>query len=55
MQRPNFFVIAGDLVDTGPEKWQWTDRLPGITPLASRVCLFPVIGNHERNTHYYYD
>ena len=56
MQRPNFFVIAGDLVDTGPEKWQWTDQFfPGITPLASRVCLFPVIGNHERNTHYYYD
>lgn len=56
MQRPNFFVIAGDLVDTGPEKWQWTDQFfPGISPLASRVCLFPVIGNHERNTHFYYD
>jgi phosphodiesterase/alkaline phosphatase D-like protein len=23
MQRPNFFVIAGDLVDTGPEKWSF--------------------------------
>ncbi len=56
MQRPNFFVIAGDLVDTGPEKWQWTEQFfPGLSPLASRVCLFPVIGNHERNTKYYYD
>lgn len=56
MQRPNFFVIAGDLVDTGPEKWQWTEQFfPGISPLASRVCLFPVIGNHEQNTKYYYD
>lgn len=56
MQRPNFFVIAGDLVDTGPEKWQWTEQFfPGISPLASRVCLFPVIGNHEQNTKHYYD
>jgi hypothetical protein len=56
MQRPNFFIVAGDLVDTGPEKWQWTDQFfPGITPLASRVCLYPVIGNHEQNTKHYYD
>jgi acid phosphatase type 7 len=56
MQRPNFFVIAGDLVDTGPEKWQWTEQFfPGISPLASRVCLYPVIGNHEQNTKHYYD
>ena len=56
MQRPNFFVIAGDLVDSGPEKWQWTEQFfPGITPLASRVCLFPVIGNHEQNAKHYYN
>jgi predicted phosphodiesterase len=56
MQRPNFFVVAGDLVETGPEKWQWTEQFfPGISPLASRVCLFPVIGNHEQNTKHYYD
>jgi hypothetical protein len=56
MQRPNFVIIPGDLVDTGPNKRQWTEQFfPGMQPLASRVAFFPVLGNHEQNTHYYYD
>jgi len=55
LQRPNFVVAVGDLVDDGPEKWQWTDQFfPGMQPLISRVALFPVLGNHERNTQHYY-
>jgi predicted phosphodiesterase len=56
MQRPNFVIIAGDLVDTGPNKRQWTDEFfPGMNPLASRVAFFPVLGNHEQNARHYYD
>ncbi|MFO0912480.1 MAG: LamG-like jellyroll fold domain-containing protein [Pirellulales bacterium] len=56
MQRPHFVVVAGDLVDDGPNKSQWTEQFfPGMNPLISRVSLFPVIGNHEQNTHFYYD
>lgn len=56
MQRPNFFIIPGDLVDSGPNKKHWTEHFfPGLDPIASRVAFFPVIGNHERNHRFYYD
>ena len=56
MQRPNFVVVVGDLVDTGPNKSQWTEQFfPGMNPLISRVAFFPVLGNHEQNAKHYYD
>lgn len=56
MQRPNFFIIPGDLVDTGPNKKHWTEHFfPGLDPIASRVAFYPIIGNHEQNHRYYYD
>jgi len=56
MQRPNFFIIPGDLVDTGPNKKHWTEHFfPGLNPIASRVAFFPIIGNHEQNAKFYYD
>jgi predicted phosphodiesterase len=56
LQRPNFILVAGDLVDTGPNKRQWTDEFfPGMQPLVSRVAFFPVLGNHEQNARHYYD
>ncbi len=56
MQRPNFFIIPGDLVDSGPNKKHWTEHFfPGLTPIASRVAFFPIIGNHEQNAKFYYD
>lgn len=56
MQRPNFVIIPGDLVDSGPNKRQWTGEFfPGMTPLASRVAFFPVLGNHEQNARHYYN
>ena len=46
--RPNFVVLAGDLVDWGPRKEDWTEHFfPGGQPLMSRVPLFSVLGNHE--------
>lgn len=55
MQRPNFVIIPGDLVDTGPNKRQWVEEFfPGMQPLASRVAFFPVLGNHEQNAAHYY-
>jgi hypothetical protein len=54
--RPNFAVIAGDLVDAGNAKWQWEKQFfAALHPLVSRVPFYPVLGNHEVNTNYYYD
>jgi len=56
MQRPNFTIIAGDLVDSGPNKEQWVKEFfPGMQPLASRSAFFPSIGNHEQNAAHYYN
>ena len=56
MQRPNFVIVPGDLVDTGPNKRQWVEEFfPGMQPLASRVAFFPVLGNHEQNADHYYN
>ncbi len=54
--RPNFTVIAGDLVDAGNAKWQWERQFfASLQPLISRVPFYPVLGNHEVNTDYYYE
>lgn len=54
--RPNFAVIAGDLVDAGNAKWQWEQQFfASLDPLISRVPFYPVLGNHEVNTDYYYE
>jgi len=53
--RPNFLVIPGDLVDDGPIKNQWVNEFfASMNPLFSRVCFYPVLGNHERNADHYY-
>jgi hypothetical protein len=53
--RPNFAVISGDLVDTGNSKLQWTEQFfAPMRPLVERVPFYPVLGNHEGNTDYYY-
>jgi hypothetical protein len=54
--RPNFVVIAGDLVDAGNSKKQWTNDFFGaLKPLVERVPFYPVLGNHEQDTRFYYD
>lgn len=54
--RPNFQIHVGDIVGTGDKKREWTDEFfrPSV-PLMSRVPLYPVLGNHEDDTHWFYD
>jgi 3',5'-cyclic AMP phosphodiesterase CpdA len=55
-QRPQFLLLAGDLVDNGEENSDWTEQFfPSLSPLISRVPLFPVLGNHEKNARNYFD
>lgn len=56
MHRPNFVVHAGDLVDTGSVKRDWTDTFfPSMQPLLGRAPMIPVLGNHEQDAKLYYD
>jgi predicted phosphodiesterase len=50
---PDFFVNCGDHVqsDTLPE---WTDYFHTIFPLAHKTPVFPVMGNHEEMSEYYF-
>jgi acid phosphatase type 7 len=55
-ERPDFFMIVGDLVGTGANKKHWTqDFFGSMRPLLDRVPLVPVIGNHEGDARLYYD
>jgi predicted phosphodiesterase len=54
--RPNFQLHCGDLVDDGHSKSQWIqDLLVPSSVLMSHVPMYPVIGNHEKNSRWYYD
>jgi acid phosphatase type 7 len=54
--RPNFMLHCGDVVDDGFAKQQWVfDLFEPCAKLFAYVPAFPVIGNHEKNSHWYYD
>jgi phage tail protein X len=54
--RPNFLLHVGDVVDDGFAKQQWVfDLFEPCARLFAYVPTFPVIGNHEKNSHWYYD
>jgi acid phosphatase type 7 len=54
--RPNFVVHVGDLVDKGLKKTDWTEHFfPYGHILMNRVPVYPVLGNHEQDSHLYYD
>ncbi|MCR4316945.1 MAG: metallophosphoesterase family protein [Planctomycetes bacterium] len=50
-----FVLNMGDLVNSGVEEWRWDAEFfgPG-EELFSRMCMFPTIGNHERNSDLYF-
>ena len=55
-ERPNFIMHLGDVTDGGkePNKFQWTQEyFTGITPVASRIPVFPVAGNGESDLYWY--
>ena len=50
--RPNFVVHVGDLVDKGLKKTDWTEHFfPYGHILMNRVPVYPVLGNHEQDSH----
>lgn len=54
--RPNLMIHCGDVVDDGFAKHQWVEDLfEPASRLFAYVPCFPVIGNHEKNSHWYYD
>ena len=54
--RPNFMLHCGDVVDDGHARSQWLfDLFEPCSKLFAHVPAFPVIGNHEKNSHWYYD
>ncbi len=54
-ERPNFGLIAGDLVERGGDIQNWlVDFFAPSNNLMKRVPLYPAIGNHENDHPYYY-
>ena len=54
--RPHFIIHAGDLVDTGTRKTDWTQHFfTGGHVAMSRFPMYTVLGNHEQDAQYYYD
>jgi len=54
-ERPNFVVHAGDIVGDGTKKEQWTnDFLKPAHALMSRVPIFAILGNHDKDDANYY-
>ncbi len=42
-----FYVMAGDLVNRGNERWDWDDFFWNARGIFDRRTLVPAIGNHE--------
>ena len=48
-------LIPGDLVDNGLDHTQWGSHFfEPSEPLFSHVPLYPVLGNHENNSSYFF-
>ncbi len=55
-RRPDFLLHCGDVVDDGFAKHQWVkDLFEPCSRLMAHIPTFPVIGNHEKDSHWYYD
>ena len=55
-QRPHFVMLGGDLVSDGTVKEQWTGHFfANMHPLISRAALIPTLGNHDKDSPYYYE
>jgi len=54
-EKPDLVVHAGDLVADGRNLAQWKPQFfDPAAALLREVCLWPVLGNHERNSEHYY-
>lgn len=45
-----FLISMGDLVDNGEDHVQWEQWFEGLTGIADRLPLAPIMGNHETYT-----
>lgn len=55
-QLPDLLLGAGDLVDNGLQYSRWKrELLEPFRPLTRDVPFFSAIGNHEVNSHWFYD
>lgn len=55
-ERPHFIINAGDLVDMGTRKTDWTEHFfPYGHVIMSRYPMYSVLGNHEQDAPFYYD
>ena len=55
-ERPQFIIHAGDLVDKGDVKTDWTEQFfPDGHIVMSHYPLYSVLGNHEHDAQFYYD
>ncbi|MGD9558372.1 MAG: metallophosphoesterase [Mangrovibacterium sp.] len=55
LERPSFVVHAGDMVQYGPHKDDWTDEFfKPASELFRFYPLYPAIGNHEMNHDWFY-
>ena len=53
---PQFLIGVGDLVNNGKNDPDWKQQLFGpARPLLHQIPLFAAIGNHEGNSHNWYD
>lgn len=55
-EKPNFIMHLGDVTDGGKKthKFEWNyEYFTGITPVASRIPMFPVPGNGEGDLYWY--
>ena len=51
----SMLMIPGDLVNTGTDYYHWKDQFFGPAyPLFSSVPLYPVLGNHEMNSDFFF-
>ena len=55
LERPNFAIHAGDLVDRGGHMPDWlVDFFPPAQDLMTRVPMYTILGNHEDDDANYY-
>ncbi len=51
----DMLMIPGDLVNTGTDYYHWKDQFFGPAyPLFSSVPIYPVLGNHEMNSDFFF-
>ena len=52
---PDFAVQTGDLVENGEDNSLWPVYFDIERDLLRQIAFFPLMGNHERNTHDFYE